>query len=151
MALSAELEKISKPVKFEGLKEISTEKVCGFGEILKELKGSVYPDEVYPNFNYHMGMACLEMGFIDEAIGQFQVAIEKGQNPFEAAKLLDTCLTEKGLWGKLAQSTDQVLQKKGSPKGILEVDTKSKIRSPQEGNNLNESPAGSLLPVRAKA
>jgi len=41
-------------------------------------------------------LACLEMGFINEATGQFQIAIERGQNPLESARLLGTCFAQKG-------------------------------------------------------
>jgi tetratricopeptide (TPR) repeat protein len=93
--LGAELE-TRKSIEGAGMKEISMDQIFGFEEILKELKRTVAPGEIYPNFNYHMGLASLEMGFIDEAIVQFQMAIEKGQNPFEAARMLDTCFSKKG-------------------------------------------------------
>jgi len=101
--LRAELDD-SMPMDIEGGKEISTEKIYGFEAILKELKESAPPDKVYPNFHYHMGTACSEMGFRNEAIEQFQIAIEKGQNPFEAAQLLDSILAEEGSWEGTAQS-----------------------------------------------
>ncbi len=88
----------SMPMDIRGAKDISTEKIYGFDAILKELKKSALPDKVYPNLHYHMGSACLEMGFRNEAIAQFQMAIEKGQNPFEAARLLDTILAEDASW-----------------------------------------------------
>jgi tetratricopeptide (TPR) repeat protein len=49
-----------------------------------------------------MGNACKEMGFNDGAIEQFQIALEKGQKPAEAAKLLSKCYREKG-WFHEAQ------------------------------------------------
>ncbi len=93
--LMVELEN-SRPIEIRGCKEISGEKSYGFDAILKELKKSAPADKVYPNLHYHMGLACSEMGFRNEAISQFQMAIEKGQNPFEAARLLDTILAEEG-------------------------------------------------------
>ncbi len=92
--LSAELEN-SRPIEIGRSQGISGEKIYGFDAILKELKESEPLDKVYPNFHYHMGLACSEMGFRNEAIEQFQMAIEKGQNPFEAARLMDTILAEK--------------------------------------------------------
>ncbi len=93
--LNAELE-ASKPIDMGDEKKISVGKIYGYGDILKELKKSGLPDKVHPNFYYHLGLACLEMGFINEAIDQFQIAIEKGQNPLESARLLGTCFTQKG-------------------------------------------------------
>lgn len=83
-------------------KEISTQKPFGFEEIFKELQETAIPSEVYPDFNFRMGNACREMGFNDGAIEQFQIAIEKGQKPAEAAKLLSKCFREKG-WFHEAQ------------------------------------------------
>ena len=108
--LGAELDN-STPMDIKGCKEISTEKVYGFGAILQELKESAPPDKVYPNFHYHMGMACSEMGFRNEAIEQFQMAIKKGQNPFEAARLLDSILAEEGSWKGTSQSPDKFFRK----------------------------------------
>jgi tetratricopeptide (TPR) repeat protein len=85
----------SMPMDIDGGKETSTEKIYGFEAILKELKESAPSDKVYPNFHYHMGTACSEMGFGNEAIEQFQMAIEKGQSPFEAAQFLDSILAER--------------------------------------------------------
>jgi tetratricopeptide (TPR) repeat protein len=95
--LMVELEN-SRPIEIGGRKEISREKSYGFEAILKELRRSALPDKVYPNLNYHIGVACSEMGFRNEAISQLQMAIEKGQNPFEAARILDTILAEQASW-----------------------------------------------------
>jgi tetratricopeptide (TPR) repeat protein len=119
--LGAELE-TRKSIEFKGSKEISMEKIFGFDEILKELKRTVAPGENYPNLNYHIGLASLEMGFIDEAIVQFQMAIERGQNPFEAARLLDTCFTKKGLEREISQSHGKTPQKKATlNERVLEI------------------------------
>ncbi len=83
-------------------KEIATQKPFGFEEIFKELQETAIPTEVYPDFNFQMGNACKEMGFNDGAIEQFQIALEKGQKPAEAAKLLSKCYREKG-WFHEAQ------------------------------------------------
>ena len=56
-------------------------------------------------------MACSEMGFRNEAIEQFQMAIEKGQNPFEAARLLDSILAEEGSWKETPPSPDKFFRK----------------------------------------
>jgi tetratricopeptide (TPR) repeat protein len=90
------------PGDLKDIKEISTDKLFGFEEIFKELQETVIPAEVYPNFNYHMGKACREMGFNDGAIEQLQIAMQKGQNPIEAAKMLSRCFRDKG-WFHEAQ------------------------------------------------
>jgi tetratricopeptide (TPR) repeat protein len=119
--LGAELE-TRKSIEFKGSKEISMEKIFGFDEILKELKRTVAPGEIYPNLNYHMGLASLEMGFIDEAIVQFQMAIERGQNPFEAARLLDTCFTKKGSEREISQSRGKISKEKAAlNERVLEI------------------------------
>jgi hypothetical protein len=59
--LDSELEK-NEPIGSTGFKEICLDKMYGFEEILKELKDLAGPSKAYPNFNYHMGIACREMG-----------------------------------------------------------------------------------------
>lgn len=96
-------------------KEICTEKVFGFDEILKELQDVGGTSRVYPNFNFQMGVACREMGFHDEAIEQFQVALEKGQNPLEAAHFMGLCYREKGWWEEARQAFRKALQMEPAP------------------------------------
>jgi tetratricopeptide (TPR) repeat protein len=93
---------VKDPGNFIDPKEIATPKPFGFEEIFKELQETVIPAEVCPDFNFQMGNACREMGFNDGAIEQFQIALEKGQKPAEAAKLLSKCYREKG-WFHEAQ------------------------------------------------
>jgi tetratricopeptide (TPR) repeat protein len=109
--LCAELQK--KPPRNKYLKiakEICTEKVFGFDEILKELQDVGGTSRVYPNFNFQMGVACREMSFYDEAIEQFQLAIEKGQNPLDAAHFMGLCYREKGWWEEARQAFRRALQ-----------------------------------------
>jgi tetratricopeptide (TPR) repeat protein len=103
----------NSPLEIKGYKEISTDKIHGFMEIFQELKETAGPSKAYPNFNYNMGVACREMGFIEEAIEQFQAALEKKQNPFEAAKSLSWCLKEKGWWEEAKQALETALQIEG--------------------------------------
>lgn len=93
--LGAELE-ASEPIDAGDGKKISVEKISGYEDILKELKKTEHSDQVYPNYYYQLGLACLEMGFINEAVDHFQIAIERGQNPLEAARLLGTCFAQEG-------------------------------------------------------
>jgi tetratricopeptide (TPR) repeat protein len=120
--LGAELETGEAP-ELKTSKEIETlEKIYGFDEIFKELKEMGGPSSADPNFNYNMGIACREMGFVDDAIEQFLIAFTKGQNPFEAAHMLGLCYKEKGMWSEAGQAFEKALKVKGIPKEkILEV------------------------------
>jgi tetratricopeptide (TPR) repeat protein len=116
-------------------KEISrVEKVYGFEEIFKELKETGGPSAVDPNFNYNLGVASRELGFLEDAIEQFQVALEKNQNPFEAATLMGLCHKEKGQWSEAAQALKKALQIKGIPKEkMIEVKYELGLICKQEG------------------
>lgn len=113
--LGAELE-TSQPVEVKGFSKITAEKIYGFKEIFKELKTTNIPSTAFPDFNYHMGVACRQMGCIDEAIEQFKIALEKGQNPCEAAHLLGRCFWDKGLREEARRSFESALQVEGIPK-----------------------------------
>ncbi len=99
--LGAELAR-NKAVEWHGVKEVPTDRFSGFDEIVNELRGAEIPRGVYPDFHYHMGMACREMGFNDEAIEQLQIAVQNDQKPVESARLLSRCFREKG-WFHEAQ------------------------------------------------
>ncbi len=120
--LGAELETL-EPTETSDYKEIGTlEKIYGFEEIFKELKETSGPSTADPNFNYNMGVASREMGFRDDAIEQFQIAMEIGQNPFEAANMLGLCYKEKGLLDDAAKALEKAIKIKGvSPEKLLEV------------------------------
>ena len=117
--LGAMLESIEAPQTNDS-KEISAmEKVYGFEEIFKELKENSGPSAVDPNFNYNLGVASREMGFTDDAIEQFQIALEKDQNPFEAANMLGLCYKEKEQWEEAAGAFRRALQVPGIPRDKL--------------------------------
>jgi tetratricopeptide (TPR) repeat protein len=119
--LGAELE-AGEAIEAKVFKDITTEKIYGFQEILKELKETNALSKAYPIFFYNMGVACQEMGFIDEAIEQFQIALEKGQNPFEAAHSLGLCYRERSCWNEARQSFEEALKVKGiSQEKVLQV------------------------------
>ena len=120
--LGAELETL-EPAKITDYKKINTmEKVYGFEEIFKELKQTSGPSVVDPNFNYNMGVASREMGFWEDAIEQFQIALESGQNPFEAANMLGLCYKEKGLLDEAAKALEKAIKIRGvSGEKLLEV------------------------------
>jgi tetratricopeptide (TPR) repeat protein len=104
-------------------KEVSTsEKIYGFEDILRELQDVNSSSLAYPNFNYHLGVACREMGFIEEAAKHFQIALEKGQNSFEAAKMLGFLFKEKNKWDEACSAFERALAVKGiSQEKKLEV------------------------------
>jgi tetratricopeptide (TPR) repeat protein len=113
----------AEPPPVSGHKEIATmEKIYGFEEIFKELKETSGPSAVDPNFNYNLGVASREMGFLDDAIEQFQIALEKRQNPFDTANMLGLCYKEKGRWDEAAHAFQKAMRMGGVPREkILEV------------------------------
>ena len=107
--LGAEL-RIDKPVQLKPFQEISTsEKVYGVKEILKALEEIGGPGMVYPHFNFSIGIAYRELGYCDEAIEQFGIAVEKEQKPFEALSMLGFCYKEKGMREESQQSFERAL------------------------------------------
>ena len=88
----------------------SAERLSGFDEILKELQQTVIPAEVYPDFNLQMGKACMEMGFHDGAIEQFQIALEKGQKLGEVARHLSKCYREKGWFHEARKCYEKAME-----------------------------------------
>jgi tetratricopeptide (TPR) repeat protein len=147
--LGAELE-AGEPIEGKAFKDITTEKVYGFEAIFKELQGTSSASLAYQNFHYYMGLACQEMGFIDEAIEQFQIALERGQNPFEAAHLLGLCYREKSCWNEARQSFEEALKVKGITqdkvqriKNELALIDLEKKREEESNGFSNENPIGS--------
>ncbi len=96
-------------------KEVTTQKLSGFEDILRELKETSGPSPAYPQFNYQMGIACREMGFFDDAIEQFKIAYKKGQGSFEALHMLGLCYKDKGIWEEALESFERALKAKGIP------------------------------------
>ena len=111
-----------QPLEVKGFSKITAEKVYGFNDIFKELKRSDIPSADFADFNYHMGVACRQMGHIDEAIEQFRLALEKGQNPCEAPHLLGRCFWDKGLKEEARRSFEIALKVEGiGPEKIQEI------------------------------
>ena len=93
------------------VKEVSTQgKVYGFDDLLKELKETTGLSAVYPIFNYQMGVASREMGFLEDAVEQFKIAVEKGQNPFEAQRMLGICYKEMSRWDEASRALELALR-----------------------------------------
>ncbi len=112
--LGAELS-IDKPVQLKPFQEVSTsESVYGAKEIFKELKEIGGPGRVDPHFNYTMGVAYRELGFCDEAIEQFEIAVKERQKPFDALSMLGFCYKEKGMWDESQQSFEKALRVDGT-------------------------------------
>jgi len=105
----------NQPMEAKGFGTTTAGKVYGFKEILTGLKTTNNPSTAFPDFNYHMGAACRRMGCIDEAIEQFKIALEKGQNPCGAAHLLGRCFWDKGLREEARRSFESALQVEGIP------------------------------------
>jgi tetratricopeptide (TPR) repeat protein len=119
--LGAELE-TNQPMEVKGFNKTTGEKTYGFKEILKELKATNVAGNSFPDFYYHMGVACRQMGDIDEAIEQFKVALEKGQNPCGAAHMLGRCFWDKGLREEARRLYERALQVRGiSQEKIREI------------------------------
>jgi len=91
----AEILEENAPVEMEKCKEITLEEGYQSEGVVKELEKTTNPQELYPHYHYQMGLVCREMGLIDEAIKQFHRALEMGQKPVEADKLLEQCLIDK--------------------------------------------------------
>jgi tetratricopeptide (TPR) repeat protein len=147
--LAAELE-AGEPIEGKVCRGITTEKMYGFEEIFKELQGMSASSEANQSFYYYMGMACREMGFIDEAIEQFQTALKKGQNPFESARLLGLCYREKSCWNEARQSFEQALRVEGISqdeirrvKNELALIDLEKKREKELNGSSSETPVGS--------
>jgi tetratricopeptide (TPR) repeat protein len=92
-------------------KEVSIlDRIDGVKEIFNELKELGGPSIVDPHFNYSMGAAYRELGFGDEAIEQFLIAVRMNQKPFEALSLLGFCYWEKGMADESQQSFEKALE-----------------------------------------
>ena len=68
-------------------------------EIFKEFKKGVEQqlDSEDYDTHYNLGIAYKEMGLIDEAIGEFQLASKDAKRAVECASMLGLCFLEKGM------------------------------------------------------
>src|SRR5205807_5591872 len=95
--LAAELE--SELVE-ENNEQISlSEEEQSLEEIFKEFKKGVEQqlDSEDYDTHYNLGIAYMEMGLIDEAIGEFQLASKDPKRAVECASMLGLCFLEKGM------------------------------------------------------
>ncbi len=95
--LAAELE---SELVAEGGEQISlSEEEQSLEEIFKEFKKGVEQqlDSEDYDTHYNLGIAYKEMGLIDEAIGEFQLASKDQKRAVECASMLGLCFLEKGM------------------------------------------------------
>lgn len=112
--LSSALEE-GLPPGLESCGEVVFEKTGSMEEIIRELQENGYSPLVFPNFNYELGVACFTASLIDEAIEQFRIALETGQNPLESIRYLALCYREKGLLEEERSDSDPMEASLPSP------------------------------------
>ena len=64
--------------------------------------------------HYDLGLAFKEMGLVDEAIAEFQVALRGGANPLATLELLGQCFIEKGQFAVASRVLDRALRIPGA-------------------------------------
>ena len=64
--------------------------------------------------HYDLGLAFKEMGLLDEAIAEFQVALRGGANPLATLELLGQCFVEKAQYAVAARVLDRALRLPGA-------------------------------------
>lgn len=69
--------------------------------------------------HYDLGVAFKEMGLLDEAIAEFQVALRGGSNPLATLEMLGQCFVEKGQLAVAARVLDRALRITGAAEGEL--------------------------------
>jgi len=94
--LAAELE---SELEEEGDQIALSEEEQSLEEIFKEFKKGVEQqlDSEDYDTHYNLGIAYKEMGLIDEAIGEFQLASKDPKRAVECASMLGLCFLEKGM------------------------------------------------------
>jgi tetratricopeptide (TPR) repeat protein len=95
--LAAELESELEPDEEEPL--ALSEEEQSLEEIFREFKKGVEQqlDSEDYDTHYNLGIAYKEMGLIDEAIGEFQLASKDPKRAVECASMLGLCFLEKGM------------------------------------------------------
>jgi len=64
--------------------------------------------------HYDLGLAFKEMGLIDEAIAEFQVALRGGANPLATLEMLGACFVEKAQYAVAGRVLDRALRIAGA-------------------------------------
>ena len=69
--------------------------------------------------HYDLGVAFMEMGLVDEAIAEFQVALRGGANPLATLELLGQCFLDKSQYAVASRVLDRALRLTGVTDGDL--------------------------------
>ncbi|HET6230156.1 MAG TPA: tetratricopeptide repeat protein [Longimicrobiaceae bacterium] len=69
--------------------------------------------------HYDLGTAFKEMGLLDEAIAEFQVALRGGANPLATLEMLGQCFVEKGQYAVASRVLDRALRITGAGENEL--------------------------------
>lgn len=64
--------------------------------------------------HYDLGLAFMEMGLVDEAIAEFQVALRGGANPLATLEVLGRCFMEKGQHAVASRVLERALRLPGA-------------------------------------
>ncbi|HEX5724486.1 MAG TPA: tetratricopeptide repeat protein, partial [Longimicrobiaceae bacterium] len=93
-------------------KEPSGDEDRDFAEMLAHFRQKVAENiEVEDSSShYDLGLAFKEMGLVDEAIAEFQVALRGGANPLATLELLGQCFVEKGQYAVASRVLDRALR-----------------------------------------
>lgn len=102
-------------------KEPSGDEDKDFAEMLAHFRQKVAENiEVEDSAShYDLGVAFMEMGLVDEAIAQFQVALRGGANPLATLELLGQCFVDKAQYAVAGRVLDRALRLPGVADGDL--------------------------------
>ncbi|HEY7769014.1 tetratricopeptide repeat protein, partial [Longimicrobium sp.] len=102
-------------------KEPSGDEDKDFAEMLASFRQKVAENiDVEDNAShYDLGVAFMEMGLIDEAISEFQVALRGGAKPLATLELLGQCFVEKTQYAVAGRVLDRALKLPGVADGDL--------------------------------
>ena len=100
-------------------KEPSGDEDKDFAEMLTHFRQKVaeHIDVEDSASHYDLGVAFMEMGLVDEAIAEFQVALRGGANPLATLELLGQCFVDKGQYAVAARVLDRALKLPGIADG----------------------------------
>ncbi|HEX8394055.1 MAG TPA: tetratricopeptide repeat protein [Longimicrobium sp.] len=102
-------------------KEPSGDEDRDFSEMLASFRQKVAENiEVEDSAShYDLGVAFMEMGLVDEAIAEFQVALRGGSNPLATLEVLGQCFVEKQQYAVAGRVLDRALKLPGAADGDL--------------------------------
>jgi len=92
-----------------------------FADMLAQFKTMVEENIAVEDSASHfdLGLAFKEMGLVDEAIGQFQVALRGGADPLATLEVLGQCFSEKGQFAVASRVLERALRVRGASDGDL--------------------------------